>query len=342
MKKGAYDPSIHHRRSIRLKGHDYAGGGLYFITLCAHRDAGNLFGAAAKEILTRIWEEVCRDALNNQAVGAGKDGLGKDGQTQGLPGRARLVCAPSAPPAPSAQEGRHEALPYCIMPDHFHGLIKIEKGEKALGDFICAFKSRTTHEYIRGVKAGMLPPFPGKIWHRNYYEMIVRSAEAEEKITKYIRMNPWRCVQNFGNGLRGMGNPALWNAEKLGVLCSRNAPRPDRIPKAAAYFSGFHSPMEKETFAKLLECKRPVIWCPAWGLGQTQGRTQGAPLLDALENNRVLILEMRDTAGNLAAAEARNRFVLERADRLWLPHVQPGGMLDRLLRETGKRTERDL
>ena len=35
---GQYNPVIHHRRSIRLKGHDYAGGGLYFVTLCAHRE----------------------------------------------------------------------------------------------------------------------------------------------------------------------------------------------------------------------------------------------------------------------------------------------------------------
>ena len=319
MEKGAYDPEKHHRRSIRLKGHDYAGGGLYFITLCAHRDAGNIFGQAeAREILARIWEEICADALENGA------GEGRTGQTQGLPVRARLVCAP-------AQEGRHKAFPYCIMPDHFHGLIAIRKGEKALGDFICAFKSRTTHEFIQGVKAGELPRFPGKIWHRNYYEMIVRSAEAEAKIAQYIRMNPWRCVQELGDGLRGMGNPALWNAEKLGVLCSRNAPRPHRIPKAAAYLGGFHSPMEKEILEKLLEYKRPVIWCPAWGLGHTQS----APVMEALEENRMLILEMRDTAGNLAAAEARNRFVLKHADHPWIPYVQPGGMLDRLLREGG-------
>ena len=29
-----YDPKIHHRRSIRLKGYDYSQEGLYFITLC--------------------------------------------------------------------------------------------------------------------------------------------------------------------------------------------------------------------------------------------------------------------------------------------------------------------
>lgn len=29
-----YDPSIHHRRSIRLQGYDYSRAGVYFVTLC--------------------------------------------------------------------------------------------------------------------------------------------------------------------------------------------------------------------------------------------------------------------------------------------------------------------
>jgi len=29
-----YNPKYHHRRSIRLKGYDYAQAGLYFITVC--------------------------------------------------------------------------------------------------------------------------------------------------------------------------------------------------------------------------------------------------------------------------------------------------------------------
>jgi putative transposase len=29
-----YNPKIHHRRSIRLKGYDYSQAGMYFITIC--------------------------------------------------------------------------------------------------------------------------------------------------------------------------------------------------------------------------------------------------------------------------------------------------------------------
>jgi REP element-mobilizing transposase RayT len=38
----AYNPHIHHRKSIRLKGYDYSQAGLYFITICANREC--LFG----------------------------------------------------------------------------------------------------------------------------------------------------------------------------------------------------------------------------------------------------------------------------------------------------------
>ena len=38
-----YNPNIHHRRSIRLKGYDYSKAGLYFITICV-KDRECLFG----------------------------------------------------------------------------------------------------------------------------------------------------------------------------------------------------------------------------------------------------------------------------------------------------------
>lgn len=32
-----FDPQKHHRRSIRLRGYDYAGPGAYFVTICTHQ-----------------------------------------------------------------------------------------------------------------------------------------------------------------------------------------------------------------------------------------------------------------------------------------------------------------
>lgn len=221
------------------------------------------------------------------------------------------------------------------MPDHFHALVRLEGGAHkgrpyALGDVIGAFKSRVVHEMIQLVRAGSCPPFPGKIWHRNYYEAIVRTPEAAASIRNYIRTNPWHCVTDFENGLCGMGNPALWNAEKTGVLCSRNGiPDLGKIPQAEVYLGGFHSPPEQKILDKLLKRRAKIILCPAWVLDGAMR----PDVLAALEENRMLILEMKDCKGDLAATEQRNRFVIQNANRLWIPHVTPGGMLDRLLKE---------
>jgi putative transposase len=313
-----FDPAKHHRRSIRLKGHDYAGGGLYFVTICAHREFiavtdGAPFEGALKKLMEerlRITEEKC----------------------------------------PQMRWGE-----WVIMPDHFHALIYMKAGKLRLGDVVGGFKSAVSREWKKAILAeqerarkegarqasrrtgeACLAPsclaqedsLSPRFWHRNYYERIVRSEEAERRIAEYIRMNPWRCVQELGDGLRGIGNPALWTREKLGVLCSRGAPKIGRLPDAEVYFGGWHSPKEKEIFQWLIDNRKPVIACPAWGIEKS---SFASGVLQALEENRMLILEMRDTAGNLAAAEARNRFVIEESDALFAPHVTKGGMLERLL-----------
>ncbi len=153
---------------------------------------------------------------------------------------------------------------------------------------------------------------------------------SEKKIAEDIRMNPWTCVQPFGDGLRGIGNPVLWNGRKLGVLCSRNAPHIGRIPRSFLYFGGWHSPKEKEILDWLLEKGRKGIACPAWGIDGSIG----AKYLSPLRENRLLVLEMRNRGGDLVAAEQRNRFVIEHAGELFVPHATPGGMLERLLRES--------
>jgi REP element-mobilizing transposase RayT len=48
----------------------------------------------------------------------------------------------------------------------------------------------TTARYIRGVKQKQWPPFPGKLWQRNYYEHIVRDENELNEIRKYIVENP--------------------------------------------------------------------------------------------------------------------------------------------------------
>jgi len=280
---------------------------VYFITLCAHRE---LTAAAGGKPFTGALRALMEERL-------------------------RIT----AEKCPGMRWGE-----WVIMPDHFHALIRMQKGKLRLGDVIGGFKAAVSREWNRARRgeAG-LAPITTRIWQRNYYEMIVRSKDAERRIAEYIRMNPWKCVQAFGGGWRGIGNPALWNGEKLGVLCSRGVGArerdratqvsPVRMPAADVYIGGWHSPKEKEMLEWLLKNGRRVIACPAWGI---ENSAFAPEVRKALGENRMLILEMRDVSGNLAAAEARNRFVIEHADALFTPYIRQGGMLDRLLNELSK------
>jgi REP element-mobilizing transposase RayT len=185
-----YDPNIHHRRSIRLKGYDYSQAGLYFITICT-QNRECLFGHITNG------EMILNDA-------------GKMVETEWLNLKTRF---------PNIE--LHE---YVVMPNHFHGILEIvgaalvaaqsaqsalvaaqsaqsqtekDKGQpqgiaptKTVGDMMDAFKSITTVEYIRGVKNSGWQPFDGKLWQRNYYEHIIRNEKSYETISEYILNNP--------------------------------------------------------------------------------------------------------------------------------------------------------
>jgi REP element-mobilizing transposase RayT len=86
-----YDPRIHHRRSIRLRGHDYSGGGAYFVTVCV-QDKAFLFG----------------QILDNEMV-LSEPGRIVEGVWRALPARF-----------PSVVLDVHR-----VMPNHFHGTIVI-------------------------------------------------------------------------------------------------------------------------------------------------------------------------------------------------------------------------
>jgi len=77
---------------------------------------------------------------------------------------------------------------YIVMPNHFHGII--------IGKIIGAFKSITTHEYIKGVKKYNWPSFNNAIWQRNYYEHIIRHEESLNKIREYIINNPMNWIND--------------------------------------------------------------------------------------------------------------------------------------------------
>lgn len=71
---------------------------------------------------------------------------------------------------------------YCLMPDHFHGLIGIGESNVALGRICGAFKSLTTRVYW--------DYGDGKLWQRGYHDHIIRNEEDFFDCLKYTKENP--------------------------------------------------------------------------------------------------------------------------------------------------------
>ena len=86
-----YNPDIHHRRSIRLKGYDYSQNGLYFITICT-QNREQLFGTITNSQM----------ALNPMGEIAHNEWF----KTESMRPNLRL----------------HE---FIVIPNHIHGIIEI-------------------------------------------------------------------------------------------------------------------------------------------------------------------------------------------------------------------------
>ena len=62
----AYQPDLHHRRSIRRPGHDYRLPGAYFITVCTHGreplfgeiSSGEMHPSDAGRLVQSMWEDI--------------------------------------------------------------------------------------------------------------------------------------------------------------------------------------------------------------------------------------------------------------------------------------------
>ena len=91
----AYNPLIHNRKSIRLKGYDYSQAGLYFITICA-QDRELLFGK-----------------IENDEMILNDDGKMIQTEWEKLPRRFSNIDPDSY---------RDE---FVVMPNHFHAILEI-------------------------------------------------------------------------------------------------------------------------------------------------------------------------------------------------------------------------
>ena len=86
---------------------------------------------------------------------------------------------------------------FIVMPNHVHGILTLSETAQShnslsLPDVVHRWKSWTTALYRHGVHNQDWPPFPARLWQRNYYERIVRDEKEWRTVQEYILTNPTR------------------------------------------------------------------------------------------------------------------------------------------------------
>ncbi|MDI6451709.1 transposase [Anaerobaca lacustris] len=199
-----YDPKKHHRRSIRWFAYNYTQAGAYFVTICVQgqtclfgdiidgqmrlSDGGNVVQAAWDELPDR-YPGVETDAFvvmpnhihaiilltADPPVGAGPRACPEPSHP--------LAPAPRACPNETGQQHPRTGQPRGVAPTNDGRML-------SLGDVVRRFKTWTTKQYADGVRHRGWPPFPGRLWQRNYYEHVIRNEESLNRIRQYIAANP--------------------------------------------------------------------------------------------------------------------------------------------------------
>ncbi len=209
------------RRSIRLKGYDYARAGAYFVTMVT-QDRARLFGQLEENgmrlndggrAVQRIWDEipthypgvdidafvVMPDHVHGIILltGDGRAGpkapLGHPPST-GLPSRGH-------PPSTALPSQGHPPSTALLSQGHPRGGAPNPRGVAptsstaptlSLADVVQRFKTMTMKLYSDGVRQLGWKPYRGRLWQRNYYERIIRDDAALNRVRQYIARNPTR------------------------------------------------------------------------------------------------------------------------------------------------------
>jgi REP element-mobilizing transposase RayT len=166
----SYDPDVHHRRSIRLPGFDYSGGGTFFVTICVDG----------------------RECLFGDVI---------DGEMHPN-GAGRMIDAnwrklPSLHPAVALDA-------FQLMPNHLHAVVLLTAcPDMSLWDLMRRFKSFTANRYVEGVRSEGWTRPREHLWQGDYYEHVVRDDRSLESIREYIAANP-------ANWTSDPDNPTVW------------------------------------------------------------------------------------------------------------------------------------
>ncbi len=176
-----YNPELHHRRSIRLKGCDYSMSGTYFVTVCSYRKECIFEDIIAASIIKEQWQNLPRKfsyiELDEFVI---------------MPNHIHVILW-------IKNVGAGLALPIykSVLPNNKSNTNKGgPRPAPTLGDIVCAFKSKTAVNINRYHNTSGAP-----VWQRNYYEHIIRNKESLNRIRNYIINNPLKWENDSENPL---------------------------------------------------------------------------------------------------------------------------------------------
>ncbi|MEH2196619.1 MAG: transposase [Nostoc sp.] len=180
-----YNPQIHHRHSIRLKGYDYTQPGAYFITICS-KGRQCLFGNVVNG-------EMQLNSLGHIAFNC----------WQTIPDHFPHI----------------ELDTFVVMPNHLHGILIITDKPVGTQQF-CALNQHldcNTEQFgkpLPGSISTVIRSYKGvvskrinkiwqikgqSIWQRNFYEHIGREQKSVDNIREYILYNPLHWADDLEN-----------------------------------------------------------------------------------------------------------------------------------------------
>ena len=202
--KSKFDPKKHHRRSIRLRGYDYASEGAYYVTIVAHgREC--LFGEIIDnemylskygEIVQKWWEEIWIH-FRNVETGAF---VVMPNHIHGIifitdKRRGEVISPHYNPNQHNQTNANDEDIPYQTEESMKQGGETPPLHKPTLGQIVGYFKYQSTKEMNKIEDAKTITRF----WQRNYYERIIRNEKELKQKTDYILDNPSRWDEDVEN-----------------------------------------------------------------------------------------------------------------------------------------------
>jgi REP element-mobilizing transposase RayT len=194
-----YNPEIHKRRSIRLKGYDYSQAGLYFITICCENRICRFGKIENNEMILNEYGII---AYNEWVKLAERFQNFELDVFQIMPNHIHAIIALNDTVRATLAVAQNDAVaPVRVSLVDTQNDAVIRAGASpapTISDIVGAYKSLVSNACLKIYKSKN--ETMGKLWQRNYYEHIIRNEKAYENIANYIINNPakWQEDKFYG------------------------------------------------------------------------------------------------------------------------------------------------